>query len=102
MITTITPVQALRALWVKIMPSTDYCDIPDDSVFVIWLRTAPYEEVTKSISKSSYKFKTLVATGAPMLGRTAPARYVSSIVGAYRKRVREALTAETGSWGETL
>ncbi len=74
-----TPVQALKAFWV--LTVTPECDIPTNDVFTIWLKTASFEEITAAIKKASKKMDRTLAAGIPLLGRTAAARYVSSILG---------------------
>jgi hypothetical protein len=81
----ITPVIALRTLWLSVVNATE-CDTPTEQVFAGWLRAAPFEECTKAIRKSGKKMNTTIAAGVPLLGRTSAARYVSAILGEYRRR----------------
>jgi hypothetical protein len=90
----ITPVQALKSLWVSSI--TPECDTPTDEVFTIWLRTATFEEITKAIKKVGKKMARNLAAGIPLLGRTAAARYVSSILGhAADLRAKREMSHET-------
>ena len=79
-----TPVDALRKLWISCIP--EECEIPSNQVFGVWLHTAPFEECTKAIRKSGRKMSRVLQAGGQLLGRTSAARYVSAILGEYRRR----------------
>jgi hypothetical protein len=82
--TIVTPEVALRNLWLSIV--TTECDVPELAVFEAWLRAAPFEEVAKGIRKSAKKMGAVIAAGVALQGRTSAARYVSAILGEYRRR----------------